>query len=301
MPEGALYRQLLALGVVRADSVVPYAEDTRDMPGLSVWRDAASGVIFIADHYVGDEAYAQGAYRSQLGRPPAAQGQDYEDGEDTRRRLERYRGFYHGRAICDFGCGAGSFLAGARAEATDVCGIELQRDSAEHLRTAGIPCWQDAAELAAQGQRFDTVFAFHVLEHLPDPLHGLRVLCGLLRPGGRIVAEVPHARDLLLGTLDVEAFRRFTLWSQHLVLHTRGSLTRLLEAAGFGEVVVEGVQRYPLSNHLYWLRHGQPGGHRSTLAVLDTPDLRAEYAAALARLDATDTLVAVATVLDPLP
>lgn len=292
-PDGTLYRQLLALGVVHADHVRLFADGTRDAPGLPVWRDEVSRVVFISDHYVGDTVYQSGSYRAPPAREPSPLGQDYEDHEDTQRRLSAYRTHYHGRRIADFGCGAGSFLAGARSVAATVCGIELQQDSAERLRAAGIACH---AALDASVGELDTVFAFHALEHLPDPLQVLRQMRAALRPGGRLVVEVPHARDLLLDQLDVAAFRRFTLWSQHLVLHTRQSLASLLAAAGFGQVLIEGVQRYPLSNHLHWLRHGKPGGHRTPLAQLDTPGLRHEYAAALARLDATDTLVAIASV-----
>lgn len=294
-PEGALFEQLVALGVVEPSRVRLFADGTRDVPGLPVWRDEVSRVVFISGHYVGDTVYQSGSYRAPPAREPSPLGQDFEDHEDTQRRLGAYRTHYHGRHIADFGCGAGSFLAGARAVAASVCGIELQQDSAERLRAAGIPCH---AALDANAGTFDAVFAFHALEHLPDPLQVLRQVRSALRPGGRLVVEVPHARDLLLDQLDVAAFRRFTLWSQHLVLHTRQSLAALLAAAGFGQVLVEGVQRYPLANHLHWLRHGKPGGHRQVLAMLDTPGLRHEYAAALARIDATDTLVAIASVPD---
>ncbi len=51
------------------------------------------------------------------------------------------------------------------------------------------------------------------------------------------------------------------------------------------------VQRYPLSNHLHWLAHGKPGGHK-TWGFLDSAELDAAYAATLARVGACDTLIA---------
>ncbi|ODN71919.1 hypothetical protein [Methylobrevis pamukkalensis] len=78
------------------------------------------------------------------------------------------------------------------------------------------------------------------------------------------------------------------------MLHTRESLRRLLMAAGYRNVIVQGRQRYPLSNHLGWLSSGRPGGHKGPLAALDTPDLARAYEAALQAVDATDTLVAIA-------
>ena len=184
------------------------------------------------------------------------------------------------------------FSAKVRARTASCCGIELQRDYVAALNGAGIACHTSLDAL--DDNSLDTAVSFHVLEHLPDPLEVLKGLRRALKPGGTAVLEVPHANDFLLKGLDCAPFRAFTLWSQHLVLHTRDSLNRLLTEAGLERVVVEGVQRYPLSNHLTWLATGRPGGHKSELAALDTPELRGAYEAALNRLDATDTLVAIA-------
>ena len=68
----------------------------------------------------------------------------------------------------------------------------------------------------------------------------------------------------------------------------------MLRFVGFEDIQVEGVQRYPLSNHLYWLANGNAGGHKSILSLVDSPSLIAAYSNSLAAIDATDTLVAVA-------
>ena len=47
---------------------------------------------------------------------------------------------------------------------------------------------------------------------------------------------------------------------------------------------------------MYWMTKNKPGGHRSNLSLLETPDLNQAYAAALAAADATDTLLAIADV-----
>ena len=108
--------------------------------------------------------------------------------------------------------------------------------------------------------------------------------------------EVPHANDFLLTTCSNKDFKKFTLWSQHLVLHTRESLYRFLESVGFQEINIMGVQRYPLSNHLNWLANGKPSGHKSLFSLIDSKLLNDEYENALAKINATDTLLAIATV-----
>ena len=115
-------------------------------------------------------------------------------------------------------------------------------------------------------------------------------------PISKLIIEVPHANDFLLKTISNKDFKNFTLWSQHLVLHTRVSLYRFLQCVGFEQINITGVQRYPLSNHLNWLANGRPGGHKSSLSIIDSKNLNEEYENALARIDATDTLVALAKV-----
>lgn len=58
--------------------------------------------------------------------------------------------------------------------------------------------WDDANGL---GRTFDVISLSHVLEHLIDPLHALRILYGHLKPGGLLMLEVPndHLVEMLRG------------------------------------------------------------------------------------------------------
>ena len=135
---------------------------------------------------------------------------------------------------------------------------------------------------------------FHCFEHLPNPLEFLDEVKTFLKSNGRLIIEVPHARDFLLQNLNSKEFKDFTLWSQHLVLHTRKSLELLLNKAGFKNIITEGVQRYNLSNHFHWLCHGKPSGHMENLSVLDSSQLNDAYKNSLLKIDATDTISAIA-------
>jgi SAM-dependent methyltransferase len=294
LPESNKVRDLLLqVGAVQTGRIEVFSERTRDTPGLKVYRDRVSKVVFIDGHYVGDEEYVSGDYRQADMPLLAVRGRDHEELIDNERRYARYRQFVAGRSIVDFGCGSGSFLRLARSCARSLTGVELERQLAAGLIADGIPCHTDLGDVAGEQ---DVFFMFHCLEHLPDPmaiLQGIRTrLKG--KGAGLIVVEVPHARDFLLDRLASVAFRDFTLWSQHLVLHTRESLSLVLEHAGFIDIQIEGVQRYGLANHMHWLSSQRPGGHKQPLSVFETPELTGAYAQALARLDATDTLVAIA-------
>ena len=54
---------------------------------------------------------------------------------------------------------------------------------------------------------------------------------------------------------------------------------------------IEYYQRYSLSNHLYWLAEGKPGGHE-IYSFLDDNDLNELYAKKLSLIGQTDTVIA---------
>lgn len=267
---------------------------TRDNPKLNVYTDTASNVIFIDDYYCGDDEYVSGEYRKQPKPLTKTLVRDYEDITDSERRFLAYRQLITSKNICDFGCGSGSFLKLSQFFAQSAVGIELQQNFREELCNIGIACHPSLKYIE---KPLDMISLFHCLEHLPNPTSILKSVHASLKKNGdgTVIIEVPHARDFLIENLKLKDFIDFTLWSQHLVLHTRESLRLLLTDAGFKNIIIEGVQRYSLANHFHWLSIKKPGGHKSLLSLLETPELVAAYGRALARIDATDTIVAIAT------
>lgn len=283
-------RQLLTeLNLVQEQSLEVFSTKTRDLSNINVMRDSVSGVIFLEEFITDDSVYEKGNYRDAglelFGK------RDYEITVDVRRRLKDYEQFYVGKRIVDFGCGEGSFLEKAKAVSGEAFGIEIEKSYLKNLNDNGINCFNDLANL--DEKEIDTIFCFHTLEHLKEPVETLRIFKKILDKKGHLVVEVPHANDLLLRHLHSQEFKDFTLWSQHLVLHTRKSLERFLLAAGFSSFVIQGKQRYKISNHLNWLSKGQAGGHKNILSSLDTDELTNAYERSLQMIDATDTLIAI--------
>ena len=138
---------------------------------------------------------------------------------------------------------------------------------------------------------FDLITAFHVVEHLSDPRSILCEFKKYLAPNGQIVIEVPSSSDALLTLYESEPFQHFTYWSQHLYLFNAKTLETLVQQSGLKVISIQQYQRYPLSNHLYWLSKGKPGGHKFW-SFLDSPLLQQAYADTLARIGQCDTLIA---------
>jgi hypothetical protein len=108
---------------------------------------------------------------------------------------------------------------------------------------------------------------------------------------GRLIIEVPSAEDALLTLYSCPKFQDFTYWSQHLFLFNPESLRQLAIQAGFRVEAIQQVQRYPLSNHLFWLSQGKPGGHQ-TWNFLDNIALNEAYESSLGSIGKCDTLIA---------
>ncbi|WP_394951450.1 class I SAM-dependent methyltransferase [uncultured Helicobacter sp.] len=142
------------------------------------------------------------------------------------------------------------------------------------------------------GGNYDLLTAFHVIEHLADPIGILRQLASLLKDNGKMIIEVPNANDALLSIYKNKAFSEFTYWSPHLYLYNPHTLRKLGEKAGLVVDFVKCIQRYPLSNTLYWLSNGLPAGQKIWGGFLDSKILQESYESALASVGATDTLIA---------
>ena len=291
--EKSIFQTLSKLKLTSKETRFVFNKGTRDNENLIVWKDKISGIIYIDDYYIGDNTYVNGSYRDNevdiIGKP------DFELYNDAQRRLEANLQYVSGKRIFDFGCGKAQFLRLVQDHCSEIVGVELQKNYVNSLNKDGINCVFSLQELSDNS--FDVCVSFHVLEHLPNPLEILSSLKKKIISGGILILEVPHANDFLLSVAQNEPFKQFTLWSQHLVLHTRESLKCMLEYVGFEDILIKSVQRYPLSNHLNWIINGKPGGHKSELSSLETPYLRDAYTNSLSKINATDTLVAIAKVL----
>ncbi|MSW74995.1 MAG: methyltransferase domain-containing protein [Actinobacteria bacterium] len=213
-----------------------------------------------------------------------------ETARDDSRRFESFREQIVNKRVLDFGCGAGGFLLRAREVAESVAGVELEKRLTPHFKTNALSVFADIDHFPLE-RKFDVITAFHVIEHLPDPRNMLEKLKEHLGPNGKIIVEVPSSDDALLTLYENDPFSRFTYWSCHLFLFNAHTLSLLAKQAGLRVSYIKHVQRYPISNHLYWLSRGNPGGH-DHWAFLDSPEMDAAYANTLARIGKTDTLIA---------
>lgn len=289
--ENRIQSLLVSLGICDPSSIREFYPRVRDRDDIRVMRCDKSGVIFLSrsDHVAISHYQEQRdfTYWSTHSREQAV----LECLDDDLRRADQFEPLIRNKKWLDVGTGVGGLLDLLGAKAVEVCAVEPQPSVREELTRSGYTVYENIHD--AEDEHFDVITLFHVFEHLPEPLDALRVIRSRMVGGGRLVIEVPHANDFLITFLNLEAFKAFTFWSEHLILHTRQSLEVFLRKAGFVNISVTGYQRYPLANHLYWLAKGKPGGHKEWSFLVNT-ELDSAYRNVLAQLDRTDTLVAVA-------
>jgi len=165
------------------------------------------------------------------------------------------------RNILDVGCGTGGFLAKARGEATEVVGVDFNESVLAIARQKGITTFPSLGSIPSSGNRFDGIFSFHVLEHVPDPVAFLVQLADRLAPSGRIGLSVPN----MWGPV-----RFIDPCFSNMPPHhaTRWTATSLKMLAGKVGLAVERTVVEPLSFQsrdyytTYWVNQIVPGSRR---------------------------------------
>jgi 2-polyprenyl-3-methyl-5-hydroxy-6-metoxy-1,4-benzoquinol methylase len=142
-----------------------------------------------------------------------------------------------GAVAIEVGCARGRFLKRLQAAGWTVRGVELVEEPAHAALADGLQVHCGTLESAAfADQSADALFAWMVVEHVPDPVATLREVRRILKPGGRFYFSVPN-----FGCWERHLFR--SCWHalelpRHLQHFDRRGLARLADAAGLQLVQV---------------------------------------------------------------
>jgi 2-polyprenyl-3-methyl-5-hydroxy-6-metoxy-1,4-benzoquinol methylase len=134
--------------------------------------------------------------------------------------------------MLEFGCASGGFLDRMSRRGWEVEGIEFSEQAARRARSLGFRVHAGRLETTPSAPAtFDLVTGWMVLEHLHDPIAGLRKLQSWTRPGGWLAISVPNA-----GGLQRRLFKDAWFPLQvpnHLFHFTPRTLTAVLQRGGW--------------------------------------------------------------------
>lgn len=261
----------------------------RDIPDMKILQCKKCGLVFLDNfNHINEGFYEESKMRLN---EAVSDWEVYvqKSALDDSRRAEWLMPQVINKSVLDFGCGAGGLLSKIKDNVKRCAGVEKDRSLQDIIKhNFGVKVYPDIKDVE---EKFDVITLFHVLEHFKDPKDLLICLSKLLEKDGRIIVEVPNSNDALLSLYKSKAFSEFTYWGCHLYLFNNENLVKLVEKSGLSIDCLQQIQRYPVSNHMYWLAEGKPGGHMKW-DFLDSEELNKSYERSLANLGACDTIVA---------
>jgi SAM-dependent methyltransferase len=211
---GALVREIGSFRIVRCGGCkLIFVEGSSDLPSLD---------RFYGPSYFTGEDNAIVGYRDYLAERPLHLWNAHSLLAESECLL---RG--PGRRLLDIGCAHGFLLEAARARGWDVTGVDISQEAVRYAQEElGLPVFHGGVEAGGFApESFDLVCMNGTIEHLADPMATVREAARLLRAQGL----------LAITTIDVEGWLGYFSWKppEHLYYFSAGSLSRLLEAAGF--------------------------------------------------------------------
>lgn len=135
--------------------------------------------------------------------------------------------------ILDVGCGAGFFLTLLKGRGWVPVGVEPNRDLVNRAhKDLGLDVRLGTLSTAVlEPSAFDVITLWHALEHDPAPADTLIQCYKLLKPGGRVVVQVPDN-----ASWEARRLKNY-FWSndipRHLIFFTEATLTSLARKQGF--------------------------------------------------------------------
>ncbi len=140
-----------------------------------------------------------------------------------------------GFSILDVGCGSGLRLQVFKDAGCEVEGNETSAACVEHIHSiGGIPVHHGRIETLNISRQYDVVTMFALLEHLADPLSVVSAVKKLLKPGGKLVIQVPVVDSIQFKLLG----RRSAMVSdmpRHVFIPSLSGLRAFMVREGFAQ------------------------------------------------------------------
>ena len=210
---------------------------------------------------------------------------------EAKKRVTRFSDLYtKNTRLLEIGCASGFFLSEVKDHVKTVTGVELTKEYVNYAQKKGFNVKESLDDI--DDETFDLIFMFHVLEHINDPINFLKNVRKKLSHNGKLIIEVPNVEDILVSVYKIKNHLNFYWEIAHNYYFSRKTLGRVLEQASYHYEIFP-LQRYDLSNHMYWMLMGRPGGQGYFKSIF-SQSLLDEYEKNLKEKFICDTIYAIA-------
>lgn len=153
--------------------------------------------------------------------------------------------------LLDVGCGLGIFLAMAKMENWDACGIDISPYAVKYAKERfSLEVYNSSSlkDVAFPPKSFDVITLWDSLEHFPDPLNQFKEIHKVLKDDGLVMLDIPNEKSLLrvmARCLYVMTGRTFTYpvrklyHNYHLYYFDPHAIEILLNKVGFKMLSIE--------------------------------------------------------------
>jgi len=163
--------------------------------------------------------------------------------------------------ILDIGCGYGFFSEEMINRGWDINCLEISHDRrkiAEQITMQKIYNFDVCKEGNIPDyltDKFDVIVAFQVFEHILQPLEFLTGVKKLLKPGGKIILELPNRDDHMLKISN--GYLKFYYQKAHVSYFNSGDLKNIFSELQLTNTEIKYIQRYSVDNFMNWMVSGQ--------------------------------------------
>ena len=162
------------------------------------------------------------------------------------------------KSVLDIGCGGGSFLDNIKGLTNQISCVEPNIAFQKSLRNSGYEVFNDINDI--NGKTYDLLTAFHVIEHVDDPVSFLKFISEKMNLGSRLIITTPNLNDILFNTL--YEYKQFFYRKAHNFYFDEISLRNLGNIADLNCKKFTFKHRYSASNFFYWLKDKKPCGNK---------------------------------------
>lgn len=217
------------------------------------------------------------AFLHARGDAKSATRQEHFDGnkKEGDRRYEYSKDFLDkNMSVLEIGSASAFFLARIKPFVKDVTGIEQNVVHKEFANALDIPTFNGFENI--EDKKFDIIFLYYLLEHIKYPVDFVNSITKRLKgDSSKIILEVPNVNEALVSLYKSSAYNEFVWQRAHCSYFSVKVLENMFSTQGFKTTFVP-VQRYDLSNHIYWLGQGKGGGMGKYSHVF-SDELNAQY------------------------